>query len=150
MNQVEVLYLSLVNSQMLLTESDERFFEQYHLGRTRYYALFHIAQEPGISLSQLSQRLLCTKGNTTRIMKSLEQEGQLTRQMDPEDHRALRLSLTERGERLLVEAMEAYHGYKKRLFSCLNDVEIETLIHNLGILDAHIESLFVNGKELGD
>jgi len=141
MNQAEKIYSALVRSHMLLSESDDRFFERYHLGKTRYYALLHINQQPGISLSELSKRLLCTKGNTTRIVRGLEQEGTIARQADPHDNRAVRLLLTERGEKLLEAASHAYQAHKQSLFTCLEAAAASSLIENLETVNKHCIAL---------
>jgi DNA-binding MarR family transcriptional regulator len=137
MQSVEKIYSVLVRSQMLLSESDDRFFEQYRLGKTRYYALLHIEQNPDISLSDLSKLLLCTKGNTTRIIKGLEQEGYIARRADPKDNRAQRLLLNEAGEKLLKESTQAYQVHKQSLFVCLDEEQAESLIETLEMLNAH-------------
>ncbi len=141
MNQAEKIYSALVRSHMLLSESDDRFFERYHLGKTRYYALLHIDQQPGISLSELSKRLLCTKGNTTRIVRGLEQEGMIARQVDPHDNRAVRLLLTERGANLLKDVSHAYQAHKQTLFTCLEDGAANSLIENLETINRHCITL---------
>ncbi len=137
MQAVEKIYRALVRSQMLLSESDDRFFEQYRLGKTRYYALLHIQQNPGISLSDLTKLLLCTKGNTTRIVKSLEQGGFIGRRADPKDHRAQCLLLNEAGDKLLNDATRAYQTHKQSLFVCLDEEQADFLIEALETLNAH-------------
>jgi DNA-binding MarR family transcriptional regulator len=137
MDQAEKIYGALVKSHMLLSESDDRFFEQYHLGKTRYFALLHIDQYPGISLSELSKCLLCTKGNTTRIVRGLEQEGHIARQVDPQDNRAQHLWLTEQGEKLLEDARHAYQTHKQSLFTCLEEEAANSLIENLETINRH-------------
>ena len=135
MSRAEKIYSALVRSHMLLSESDDRFFEQYHLGKTRYYALLHIDQQPGISLSELSKRLLCTKGNTTRIVRGLEQDGYVARQPDPQDNRAQRLLLTAQGQKLFENARLAYQNHKQALFACLETDAANSLIENLETLN---------------
>lgn len=137
MDQAEKIYSALAKSHMLLSESDDRFFEQYRLGKTRYYALLHIDQQPGISLSELSKRLLCTKGNTTRIIRGLVQEGHITRQADPYDNRAQRLLLTEKGQKLFEDATQAYTSHKQSLFVCLDEKGAISLVENLETINRH-------------
>jgi DNA-binding MarR family transcriptional regulator len=137
MQAVEKIYSALVRSQMLLSESEDRFFEQYRLGKTRYYALLHIEQNPGISLSKLSKLLLCTKGNTTRIVKGLEQEGYIARRADPKDNRAQCLLLNEAGEKLLKDATHAYQAHKQSHFICLDEEQADFLIETLEMLNAY-------------
>ena len=135
MSRAEKIYSALVRSHMLLSESDDRFFEQYLLSKTRYYALLHIDQQPGISLSELSKRLLCTKGNTTRIVRGLEQDGYVARQSDPQDNRAQRLLLTAQGQKLFENARLAYQNHKQSLFACLETEAANSLIENLETLN---------------
>jgi len=137
MSQADKIYSALVSSHMLLSESDDLFFERYHLGKTRYYALLHIDQQPGISLSELSKRLLCTKGNTTRIVRGLEQDGHIIRQPDPQDNRAQRLVLSEQGQKLFENARFAYQNYKQTLFACLEPEAAKALIENLETITRH-------------
>jgi DNA-binding MarR family transcriptional regulator len=133
----EKIYYALVRSQMLLSESDDRFFEQYRLGKTRYYALLHIEQNPSISLSVLSKLLLCTKGNTTRIVKGLEQDGYIARQANPKDNRAQCLLLNEAGLKLLKDATHAYQAYKQSLFACLDEEQADFFVETLETLNTH-------------
>jgi DNA-binding MarR family transcriptional regulator len=141
MTQVEELYSSLVRTNLLMTETDSRFFQHYGLGSTRFYTLLHVHQTPGISLSDLSERLLCTKGNTTRIIKSLESDGLLARETDQEDNRALRLSLTEKGEKLFLEVMKAYQDFNIRRFECLKIMDQKAFMDHLDTLNQHLERI---------
>ena len=84
----------------------------------------------------MSELLLCTKGNTTRIIKGLEQDGYLSREVDKEDNRAQRLALTENGQKLLDTASAAYLSYRQTLFACLSNEQKKSLIENLKVLNA--------------
>lgn len=66
MDHADELYSVIVKTTLLINDTDNRFFQKYDLGNTRFYALVHIHDTPGISLSDLSTRLFCTKGNATR------------------------------------------------------------------------------------
>ena len=94
------IYDALMENYLLLVESDRQFFTRFHLSQVRYFALFHISQNPEISLTDLSKKLLCTKGNTTRIIQGLVTENLLTVTKDQDDQRAMNLNLTEKGKDL--------------------------------------------------
>jgi DNA-binding MarR family transcriptional regulator len=102
---------------LILDDGDRQLFSQFDLTATRYYALIHINEEPGISLSQLSDRLLCDKSNITRIIKSMESEGLVCRRPHERDGRALRLYLTERGRELRARAANAHLQYNRFRFT---------------------------------
>jgi len=141
MSQGDDLYYLFAKAQLLLDDGDNRFFQQYALGRTRYYVLLHVSQTPQLSQNELSQRLLCTKGNTARIVKRMEQEGLLCRDVDAQDARTRNLRVTARGAALLAEVRAAYSALNEQRFGCLNGLEKGSLAQNLATLSTHLEEL---------
>ena len=102
---------------LILDDGDRQLFNQFNLTATRYYALLHINEEPGISLSQLSKRLLCDKSNITRIIKSMEADGLVRRQQHQQDGRALQLYLTDYGRNLSNRVAQAHLTYNQFRFN---------------------------------
>lgn len=140
MNRLEEINTILTVTQLLMADSDERFFERFNLGSTRYNVLVHLEETPGLTLSELSRRLLCTKGNMTRILKSMEQDGLLARRADPQDGRAIRHALTSGGAALLAEARGAYQAYLEQRFSGLELYEIDSLERILTRFNRQLEA----------
>jgi len=136
----EEINTTLVTTQLLINDSDEHFFEKFNLGTTRYYTLVHLEQSPGLTLSELSQRLLCTKGNLTRILRSMEQAGLLERHIDAQDGRVVHLSLTAQGMDLLTSAQKAYQGFLQQRYSGLELYEIDSLQRICSRLNRQLES----------
>lgn len=118
------LYDLFIKTYLLLSDGDRRFFLRYQLSQARYYALIHIHNEPGITLTELSKRLLCTKGNTTRILNSLEQDGLLIRQLDAYDKRAFQLKLSDIGNLKLSQVKSDYQKMNKDRFNSLSPDEM--------------------------
>lgn len=141
MTDLEEINTTLNTAQLLMNDSDERFFEQFKLGSTRYYALVHLDESPGLTLSELSRRLLCTKGNMTRILKSMEQDGLLERRVDPLDNRAVRHALTSQGTALLTNTRTAYRSFLEQRFSGLELYEIDSLDRILTRLNRRLEAI---------
>jgi len=102
---------------LILDDGDRQLFNRFNLTATRYYALLHINEEPGISLSQLSNRLLCDKSNITRIIKSMEADGLVCRRRHKEDGRVLQLYLTDYGRNLSTRAAHAHLTYNQFRFN---------------------------------
>ncbi len=136
----EEINTTLTTAQLLMNDSDEHFFERFKLGTTRYFTLVHLDQTPGLTLSELSQRLLCTKGNMTRILKSMEQDGLLERRADPRDGRAVRHVLTPDGLHLLGEARSAHQEFLQQRYSGLALYEIDSLQRILARLNRQLEA----------
>ena len=140
MSQVEELYTLFLETYLLLDDNERHFFDQYDLSSARYHALWHIQKSPGLSLRELSSLLLCTKGNTTRIVKSLEAEGYLTRQVDQDDNRVLCLNLTAKGQTLLGEVAQAYQEFRQACFGKLSFDEQGSFRFNLLRLNEYLRA----------
>lgn len=119
---------------LILDDGDRQLFSQFNLSATRYYALLHIKEEPGISLSQLSNRLLCDKSNITRIIKSMETDGLVRRQPHEQDGRALRLYVTDSGRDVSSRASSAHIRYNRFRFTnaeATSDTKLVGALDNL-------------------
>lgn len=135
MGNQEKLYNLLKEAFLLLDFGDRQLFTRYNLTAPRFYALFHITQEPGISLTQLSNRMFCDKSNATRIIKGLEAEGYVNRQPHETDGRSLRLFLTDAGTAVCQKVIAAHQTYNQARLNCLSDMEQGDLIDGLAHLN---------------
>jgi len=143
MSEKETLYNLLKETFILLDDGDRRLFNQYNLTPPRFYVLFHLNEEPGISASKLSQKLLCDKSNVTRIVKGLEAAGYLERRPHESDGRALRLYLTAAGETTCNEVQTAHTTYNEARLNSINDHTEGTLIENLTSLHQGLQATLV-------
>ena len=140
MNDKEALYNLLKETFILLDDGDRRLFNQYNLSPPRFYVLHHVYEEPGISSSDLSQKLLCDKSNVTRIVKGLESIGYLEKQPHESDGRAHRIYLTGAGESLYNEVNTAHKVYNSSRLDCLNNSGNENLMQNLTTLNQALQT----------
>lgn len=111
------LYTTLKEIYFSIDNGDRQLLEGYNLSVPRYYLLKHIAENPGITLTQLSGLMLTDKSNITRLIKSVETEGLVCRQKHETDGRAISLHLTEAGSALASAAASAHDTYTARRFS---------------------------------
>lgn len=105
------LYDLIKESFLLLDFGDRLFLEKFDLTVPRYYALAHIANDPGLSPSLLSRFMFCDKSNITRLIHGLIAEGLVERRPHETDGRAQRLFLTEAGQSLYARAARAHRGF---------------------------------------
>jgi len=124
------LYTTLKEIYFSLDNGDRRLLEGYNLTVPRFYLLKHIAENPGINLTQLSTRMLTDKSNITRLIKGIEAEGLVTRQQHATDGRALSLYLTETGHQLLSDALAAHNHFTEERFAPINE-KVNGLLANL-------------------
>lgn len=139
MSERETLYNLLKTTFILLDDGDRRLFGQFDLSPTRYYALLHISEKPGLSSSELSDRLLCDKSNVTRIVKGLENTGYIIRKPHESDGRTLRLYLTERGKTVCEEISAAHQTYNELRLSCIDEISQGSLLENLSLLNESLQ-----------
>lgn len=128
---VTVLYDLLKEIFFILDDGDRRLLGSFDLTVARYYALFHLGENPGMSLRRLSDLMLCDKSNTTRIIHGLEADGLVTRSPHESDGRTLRLHLTDEGHQLRARVMAAHATYNRQRFDCIEEVEQDNLLDGL-------------------
>lgn len=110
------MYNLLKDIFFLLDDGDRRLFGEYNLSVSRFYILWHLGNEPGISSQRLSELMLCDKSNITRLTKGLEADGLVSRLPHESDGRALRLFLTEAGSAVREQTLEAHLAYNHQRF----------------------------------
>ncbi|PZT55263.1 MarR family winged helix-turn-helix transcriptional regulator [Paenibacillus silvae] len=67
----------------------------------------HLNQEhPGLKVSEISALLRVKSPTITPVIRGLEDEGMVERAMDPEDRRAVRITITEAGRAIIRAAHE--------------------------------------------
>jgi DNA-binding MarR family transcriptional regulator len=146
MGDQEKLYNLLKEAFLLLDFGDRQLFTRYNLTAPRFYALFHITQEPGISLTQLSNRMFCDKSNATRIIKGLEAEGYVNRQPHETDGRSLRLFLTDEGTAVCQQVILAHQAYNQDRLNCITDIEQGDLVQGLARLNQRLQESLATDK----
>ena len=89
----------------------------------------HIARSVGIEGPTL-----------TRHLDGLEEAGLVVRRRDPDDRRAVRVELTEEGEKLYQALLEAAIQFDRRLTAGFDEAELAQLRELLSRLAANVDS----------
>lgn len=130
------LYESLKAIFLHIDNHEKAYLTRFGLNIPRFYVLIHIAHNPGMNYIDLSDRLLCTKSNTTRIMQGMLKDDLITRHSDPKDGRSFQLYLTEKGKTLLERVYPGFVDQVNQLMSPFTKEEIQTYLK----VAYHIES----------
>jgi DNA-binding MarR family transcriptional regulator len=80
-----------------------------------------------MTASDLARAIVLTSGGMTPVLDQLEERGLINRQIDPEDRRARRITITEKGRSLIGRAMEQRLARHRALNAVLEAGERETL-----------------------
>jgi MarR family transcriptional regulator for hemolysin len=75
----------------------------------------------------------------TRHLDALEEQGLVRRVRDAADRRAVKVELTDEGERLFVRLRQAVIGFNRELTSGLSEAELERARTTLGRLAANVK-----------
>ena len=120
------MYQSLKAIFLHIDNHEKSLLSNYDLSVARFYALMHINSQPGINYIDLSDLMLCTKSNTTRVVR-----GYLARRFGRamcslEDGRSYQLYLTSKGETLFKEAHPEYLKQVDKLMSAFDETQLRT------------------------
>ena len=104
--------------------------------------LINLYRFDGISQQALAHKLLVGRSNMSMLLPQLERRGLIARRPDAKDKRVLRLSLTDTGSDLTMQAMSIQSGLIERIMSqtpadrCLQVAEaMEDIIHILQTME---------------
>ena len=94
----------------------------------------------GLTMSELSRRLMVTGGNVTGITDMLEAEGLVARVDHPTDRRAYTVKLTAAGRRLFARMAAAHERWIVGLLAGLDPGEQEQVYRLLARLKQHLQA----------
>ena len=99
----------------------------------------------GLTMSELSQRLMVTNGNLTGLVERLAQERLVSRAASPSDGRVQIVRLTATGKRALDAMTPEHHAWIDELFAGLSPDERAQLYALLGRLRASVRGALETG-----
>lgn len=111
-------------------EAHQRNFAECTPGEIRtLFCIRHAAKSgnPEMKVSEISKRLQVTSPTVTQLLKGLEANGLIERRIDQTDRRAVGITLTERGEALTQQAMDAFAASFEGLIDYLGEEESNQL-----------------------
>ena len=135
------LYQSMKYVTLYLDNAEKTFFAEFGLTTSRFFILQHVHENPGINYIDLSNLMVCTKGNVSRIVQGMIQDNLIERMENPEDRRSFQLFLSKSGEYFYKEVNTAYKDYIYRLFSKLNENQLDLLSSLSSSLKAEMLSI---------
>ena len=130
------LWLRLLSATTRIEDTiRQRLREQFGITLPRFDLMAQLEREPqGLSMGDLSRRMMVTGGNVTTIVDQLEKEQLVQRQSLPGDRRAFRVSLTPEGRQAFAAMASAHEGWVVELLSPLSERQQEQLHKLLGTL----------------
>lgn len=121
----EARHLSQLYRQMM--KELERDLAPLELGPGRYLYLFGLYVQDGRKQQDLADAIGIDKAAVTRALVRLEETGYITRKTDPNDGRAMRIYLTEKGRNLRPQLEDAAVSCIASMTEVLDDSEQKEL-----------------------
>lgn len=100
---------ALYSTSLMLTKVYKPILQAVGLTYPQYLAMLVLWERDGITVGELSARLLTDPGSVTPLLKRLEGEGLITRTRSSADERVVELRLTDKGRELQRQA-QAFPG----------------------------------------
>ncbi len=125
------LWLNLYKcSKRLEQEMSDRFRENYSSTFPRFDVLAHLYQsgEQGMSTSLLGSSLMASKGNISRLLDRMEEDGLLERKLSEKDRRVSIVYLTEVGSALFEDMAGQHEAWTLEFFKDISGAEKEDLL----------------------
>ncbi|QLG92276.1 MarR family transcriptional regulator [Pseudomonas yamanorum] len=100
------LCFALHSTSLLMTKVYKPLLQALGLTYPQYLAMMVLWEEDGLTVGEISSRLLTDPGSLTPLLKRLEVEGLLSRTRSREDERVVVVELTDTGRALRDKAMD--------------------------------------------
>jgi DNA-binding MarR family transcriptional regulator len=132
--------------EMIESEVRRRLRDSFEITLPRFDLLAQLERTPnGMTLGELSQRMMVTNGNVTAVVDRLVEQGLINRRPSPKDRRAQIVSLTAEGRRFFRAMARANGDWIGDMFAELTADEIETLMRLLAKTKASARKAIGNG-----
>lgn len=93
--------------------------ETYGISIPQSFILYCLQDENGLTLKEIGSRALIDSSSMTVLVDKLEKEALVERRLDPQDRRAIRVYITERGEKITKELLEITQSVNMHLMEIL-------------------------------
>jgi DNA-binding MarR family transcriptional regulator len=127
------LWLRLLTCTTLIEgEVRRRLRDEFDVTLPRFDLMAQLDKAPnGMTLGELSQRMMVSNGNVTGLAERLVEQGLLDRRASPNDRRAQIVSLTAEGRRVFRTMARTHEDWIAEIFAGLDAAEIDTLMNLL-------------------
>jgi DNA-binding MarR family transcriptional regulator len=99
------LCFALYSTSLMMTKVYKPLLQALGLTYPQYLAMMVLWERDGLTVGEVSTRLLTDPGSLTPLLKRLEAEGLISRTRSKEDERVVLLRLTEQGRALQQKAL---------------------------------------------
>jgi DNA-binding MarR family transcriptional regulator len=138
--EIKVWLRLLTCTNLIETQIRSRLRERFATTLPRFDLLAQLQRCPsGLSMGELSSRLMVTGGNVTALVDALEQDGLVRRGPHPKDRRSQVIRLTPKGRRSFADMVPTHEQWVDQLMGGVGRAELGSLLQLLGRLKASVQ-----------
>ena len=115
---------------------------EFGLNTTQLHLLFEISHESDINQERIASRYNLNKGSVTRSIKKLEDKGLVRREIDENNRRQNKVSLTESGQELISKTSRILHEWEDSVI--LDDGYVEKELLQKALKEIAIKTMELN------
>ena len=126
----EAALLSLVWTYQRLEQAGRAFFPRFGITEAQFNVLMILDDYRGRSFRQheLAEILVVNRASAGSVLERMERNGWIARAPDPEDRRAMRISMTRAGSAKLEEIRGPYYRLMSRIFKEEDERDLRNLV----------------------
>ena len=136
------MYRQFLTIFVILDDGDRQTLKQIDLTTTQYNFLRTLdnAKTDNLTVTEVADKLLCTRGNVTRLVQRLGKSGLVRVGSDAYDQRLVRIYLTPAGAEKLAQAEQLHQASIQRRLAALSPEERQQLIDLTATAVRHLEA----------
>jgi len=105
--------------------------EPYGVSIPQMFVLTCLYDENGITLKEIGNRTLIDSSSMTVLVDKLESDKLVERQLDPEDRRAIRVYITDKGKAIAEELVKIGTRFNSELYDMLGEGNQKEFTHGI-------------------
>jgi len=115
-------------------EKEYRLAESHGLTHAEFRCLRLFGNDEGINNKTIAERMHLSPSRLTRIIDGLVLKGYMKRQIEPNDRRNMRVTLSHKGQQIVSEINNTYTNLHKEILGDINTDQHKPLITAMGHL----------------
>lgn len=123
-----LIWLRLMRFANQSNQLSNEFLNRFDLTTAQFDVLAQIRLYEPLTQSELAEKVIVTQGGISRMLARLEKEGYIVRK---QNWKTKMISLTEKAEAILEEALPAQLAFQTSFFSDVLSEEEEKVLYNL-------------------
>jgi DNA-binding MarR family transcriptional regulator len=123
-SEQERLGMLVKRAEQAMVRAKSAALKSVGLTPSQYVALFELDQQPGITAATLARTCLVTPQAMMILLKTMEQQGLITRSSHPRHPSVLELHMTEVGREALHAARDRVDPIERRVFGAFSPKEL--------------------------